>query len=442
MDSDGKLAAGAAAVDITPRDSQFLFGYPYVHRDSTGVHDPLLSSALYLSDGRTEVMFITNDVIFISKAIAARVRRQIERSTGVPAANVMITATHTHSGPITADHISNEADPVVPKADLKYVAWMESRIAEAARRARRGATPARIGLAAADATGIGTNRRDPSGPADPNTPVLLVRSADGEKPIAAMLVCSMHPTVMHEDSKLFSADFLGPARQYLQRECLGPDCPILRHTGPAGNQSPRHVTKGNTFAEAERLGQILGRAAAKVLPEIELTASATLSCRREFIDLPARTMPPVELAESRLVAIRNRLQELRTAGAPSQEVRTAECDWFGAEETVTLARAAADGRIEGFRRCCLPAEIQVITVGPWSFVGWPGEVFVDYALVVKSRFDDTFVISLANGELQGYIVTEQAAAEGGYEASNALFGPDSGRRLVEKTTEMLGEIRS
>ena len=47
----GKLTGGAAAVEITPKDSQFLYGYPHVERYSTGVHDPLWTSALYLSDG-------------------------------------------------------------------------------------------------------------------------------------------------------------------------------------------------------------------------------------------------------------------------------------------------------------------------------------------------------------------------------------------------------
>jgi hypothetical protein len=85
----------------------------------------------------------------------------------------------------------------------------------------------------------------------------------------------------------------------------------------------------------------------------------------------------------------------------------------------------------------MPAEIQTIRVGPWTFVGWPGEVFVEHALMLKALAPDTFVISLANGELQGYIATEEAAAEGGYEATNALFAPAAGRALVEISLVML-----
>ena len=68
----------------------------------------------------------------------------------------------------------------------------------------------------------------------------------------------MHPTVLHEDSTLVSGDFPAMTRQYLQEHVLGADCPVLYHTGPSGNQSPRHVTRANTFDEAERLGGLLG----------------------------------------------------------------------------------------------------------------------------------------------------------------------------------------
>ena len=88
----------------------------------------------------------------------------------------------------------------------------------------------------------------------------------------------------------------------------------------------------------------------------------------------------------------------------------------------------------------MPAEIQLIRIGPWSFVAWPGEIFVEFALQIRSRHPNTFVISLANGELQGYVVTEKAMRDGRYEALNALFaGPESGRFLVEKTMELLDE---
>jgi hypothetical protein len=104
---------------------------------------------------------------------------------------------------------------------------------------------------------------------------------------------------------------------------------------------------------------------------------------------------------------------------------------------VALARAAADGRLEEAVRGCMPAEIQLIELGSWKFVLWPGEFFVEYALEVKACRPRTFVITLSNGELQGYIATPEAAACGAYEATNAVFGPDNGRRMVEATLALL-----
>ncbi len=433
------LLAGAATADITPRGPQFLYGYPHVPRTSTGVHDPLQGGALYLSDGRASLLLCSADVIFIGKDLAARVRARIEAAAGIPGGSVLVSATHTHSGPVTVDYLSNSADPVVPKADAAYLRVLEDGLVEAALAARRSACPAEVGLAVADGSGVGTNRRAPDGPTDPQVPVLIARERGGGAPIGCLLVCSMHPTVLHEGSTLVSGDFPAMAREHL-RGVLGPACPILYHTGPEGNQSPRHVTRENTFAEARRLGGLLGSRVAQAIPRIVYADRLELAAARALLDLPRRSFPAPAQAEERLRRARRRFEELKAARAPRQEVRTAECDWFGSEETLTLARAAESGELQRAYAACLPAEVQVLRIGPWRFIGWPGEVFVEYALQVKRQAPDTWIINLANGELQGYIVTEEAAREGGYEASNALFGPESGALLVARTLEVLRRL--
>ena len=122
----------------------------------------------------------------------------------------------------------------------------------------------------------------------------------------------------------------------------------------------------------------------------------------------------------------------------AQALRTAECDLFGADETVTLAIAAADGRLNEATRECLPAEIQAIRVGSRQFVAWPGEVFVEFAQELQRLVPETILITLANGELQGYLVTEEAIAHSCYESANAIFAsPDSGNLLVAATQKLL-----
>jgi hypothetical protein len=416
----------------------FLAGYPHVKRYSTGVHDSLLSSALYVQSGSGRALIIANDIIYAPKQPVLRIRRAISEKTGVPEANILISATHTHSGPKTTDTLSNEADTAVPKHDPEYVKFFEQRLIEVGVGAVQSAVPAETGLARCDAIGVGTNRRDPMGSKDLEVPVMVVRDAKSHQPIAAMLVCCMHPTVMHEGSTLISGDFPGMARQYLKKNMLGENCAVLYHTGPAGNQSPRHVVNGQTFAEAERLGMILGKAAEGAIGKIQFRRDVNISCKSAGVALELKTFPSEADAQKKLDQSVARLKHLRETGAPRTEVRTAETDWFGAQETLTLSRAASQGRLDAVVKACLPAEIQAIWIGPWAFVAWPGEFFVEFGLEVKKHFPNTYVISYANGELQGYLVTRQAVAEGGYESSNAIFkSPEGGDVVVQKTLELL-----
>lgn len=432
------LRAGAAVADLTPDGPVFLFGYPHVPRLSTGVHDRLECAALYLAGGGGAALFLANDLIFVGRKLAGEVRRRIAAETGVPEEAVMITATHTHSGPVTVDYVSNAADPVVPRADRAYLRFIGERMVAAAVQAVRSAQPAEAGLVVARADGVGSNRHDPAGPADSDVPVLLVRARDEGRPLACMVGYAMHPTVLHEDSTVVSGDFPHFTRAFLQGGALPAGCPVLYHNGASGNQSPRHVAQANTLAEARRLGENLGRAIAAALPGVRYAAELPVAAARQFIDLEPRRFPAPEDADAAEKAARARFESLRAAGAARQAVRTAECDWFGAEETAELARAARDGRLEAALRKCVPAEVQVISVGPWHFAGWPGEFFVEYALELRRRCPECFVFTMANGELQGYIVTPEAAARGVYEATNAVFGPENGSRFVETTLALLG----
>jgi neutral ceramidase len=438
-DRKNALQAGAASANLTPQGSVFLFGYPHVPRYSTGVNDQLETAALYLRGGDGQVLFIANDLIFVGKQLAADVRRRICIKTGVPISAITITATHTHSGPVMRDYAVDNTDPVVPKVDPDYLTFVADQMVEVGCAAVRSAVPAEAALAVARAEGVGTNRHDPAGPADPEVPVLVVRPVGQSAPLACMVTYAMHPTVLHEDSTLISADFPGYTRTYLRaQKILPPSCPILYHNGASGNQSPRYVTRANTLAEARRLGETLGLCIARVFPGLAFSAQFPVTSRNVSVELELRDIPPLVVARENVVRAAAHLAQLRGNQTPKAEVRTAECASFGAEKSVVLARAAAEGRLEKAVKGCSPAELQLITLGPWKFVTWPGEFFVEYALEVKARSPQTFVITFANGELQGYIVTPEAVAAGSYEAGNALFSPANGRRVVEATLALLG----
>ncbi|MCG8311388.1 MAG: neutral/alkaline non-lysosomal ceramidase N-terminal domain-containing protein [Cytophagales bacterium] len=434
-----KLVAGAHSTNITPGKPVFLYGYPFAERLSTGIHDWLLSTALYISDGTEEVVFVANDIIFISKASVARIRKGIFEKTGVPIKNIMIGATHTHSGPVTVDCLVGAKDKVVPKVDKEYLRIMESKIIDAVCNARKDAAPSELGLAVADGTGMGTNRHNPSGPSDMEIPVLVVRKLYTEECIACILVCSMHPTVLHEDSKLISGDFPAFAREILQKKYFMNECPILYFSGAAGNKSPRHIAKDNTFEEAHRIGGIIAKAIGSEIKRNKLSYSSdlTLSSHRKYIDLPKRCFPSIYEAKMHLRKSMEKLEALKKSSGDHRKLRTAEVDWFGAVESLHLSEMSESKALDAAYETCLPAEIQVIKIGDWSFVSWPGEIFVEYALEVKKKLENVFLITLANGELQGYIVTEEAFRKGFYEASNSIFNYTSGQVLVEETLDLL-----
>jgi neutral ceramidase len=454
-----QLKAGAAAGSITPVKSQFLYGYPHVERWSTGVHDPLLSSAIYLNDGHNDCIISANDIVGFDKPLIQQIKAGIFEQTGIPLDRIFISATHTHSGPRTVMHNSSEADPVVPPPDQEYVDYLVKQVINTAVKAASNPEPVSVEFSLGNAEGIGTNRRRPDGPSDLSVPVFLLRRNGGD-PLACMFVYSMHPTVLHEDSTLISADFPGMARKYLQKQVFSASAPVPEAPAPAalpvpapapapapvptlmlmgasGNQSPRHVTKANTFAEAARIGEILGKAVASAISHAAPIPSPHLTVRHKPVDLPRKTYPSITEARERLQQSAARLKKLQKAGTHPQETRTAECDWFGAEEILTLARLNEEGKLEETYRSILPADIQMIGIGDRFLMGWPCEIFVEYQLEFKKHFPQAYPVSLANGELHGYIVTREAADEGGYEASNTLWGPEAGEKLLEESVRLM-----
>ncbi len=433
------MNAGSAVRDFTPTTSQFLYGYPHVARMSEGVHDPLFSSALYLENDGVALLFISNDIVYVPRPTAQAARTRISEATGMDPEHILISATHTHSAPKIMDSPLNKNDPVIPPADPSFLAIFTNAIVDAGIAAVKNACPATVGTALADSTGIGTNRHNPTGPAEHTVPVLAARATADNRWIGFMYVCSMHPTVLHEDSRLVSADFPWATRRTLQERLVGPDCAILHHMGCAGNQSPRHVTHGNTFEEADRIGTLLGAALTKVADTLAYDPHAVLKVARRYVDPPRKKFPAAADAEKQLDHARQRLAQLQKTG-PATEARTAECDLFGAEHKLFLARTAATGTLEPVYAACTPAEIQVFRVGNRYYAGWPSETYVDYALAVRKKHPEAHVISLANGTLHGYITTPEAAASGLYESGAALFAPETGDLFVDTTIEMIEQL--
>ena len=219
---------------------------------------------------------------------------------------------------------------------------------------------------------------------------------------------------------------------------MGQDCPVLYHTGPCGNQSPRHVTRANTFDEAARLGHMLGRSIAEAIRSMSFIRRH-YACRCRVLRRSAHDgLSDVAEAREQLDVGPSGWRRFAAANGRSPRDSHGGVRLVRRRRDARVGQGGRGGAVEAAVAAVMPAEIMLMRIGPWSFVGWPGEAFVEFALKVKARHPNCHVISMANGELQGYLVTEEAMQKNWYEAMNSLFAsPEAGMMLVNETLELL-----
>src|SRR3954470_2759440 len=207
-----ELRVGSAAVVITPPVGTPLAGY-YETRISDAVHDDLYAKALVLECGGNRAAMVSCDLISMPITVASEARRLIEKETGLRAEQVMISATHSHTGPILPGRTAREtADG--PGGDLaqEYVEQLPGRIAASVKQAVEKLAPANASAAIGREEHLSFNRRyimkdgtvgwnpgklnpkidKPAGPIDPAVSVVYFESPDSV-PMATYVNFSMHP---------------------------------------------------------------------------------------------------------------------------------------------------------------------------------------------------------------------------------------------------------
>ncbi len=435
------LSVGVAVRDISPKKPMFLHGYPHVERTSEGIHDPLLASVMCLDCRENRLITGSLDILMLVPESARELRRRVADTTNTPETNVFISCTHTHSAPVTAGMLISEADSVVPDVDKEYLEFIFTQVVEAAKEASQNLRKAELAWTSANVDGVGCNRHSPDAPRDPESGIMAVRDAATKELFAISLTYSMHPTVIHEDSRLVSADFPGYTRIHL-REKFNDNLTVLYHTGPEGNQSPRHHVKGQTFSEAERLGRRLGEFIAKevdALSDTDFTSTPELAGAMTQVSFIRKRFPNVEDARINLDRARQTFKDLQDNNAPRADIRTAECAVFGAEESFYLSKCQENGKLDEYMQAYGNLDVQALKIGEGILAGIPGEVFVEYGLEIKEKTGgNVFPVCLVNGELQGYIVTPGAT---GYEAGNSVFTPESGQIMVDAAVKLITELK-
>ncbi|MDD3840773.1 MAG: hypothetical protein PHP06_09425 [Clostridia bacterium] len=437
------LKAGAAAVDISPKEGIELAGYPHYLRHNTGVHDPLYAGCIYLNNGENEILLITLDILMYSKKYVKESRERISQKTSIPKENIMISCSHTHSGPWASGRLDLDALEAGLTVDEEYVKGLNDKIEKIALEAYNNTFDAKIGIekgVCGKEKGIGGNRRDPEGLADPEVWTIGVQDDKGNWR-ACMVKYALHPTLIHADSTVVTADYPGYIRKYFEEK--KPGMVFLFAQGTSGDQSTRYFRNGQTFEEAERFGRTIGAEADKVLESMELSSDVDLVVKSTEVDIHIRELPSVPEAEKAVKEAKENYEKIKAAGGSYIEVQNANLVVLGAEDLLGYTLAMDKGNKIDLLEDETPAEVQVLGIGDARIVGLQGEVFVDFGLAIqeKSPFEKTFVVELANGCMPGYAYNEEAYLEGGYETDTSLLTHETGDMLVDTAVKLLNQTK-
>lgn len=419
------LKAGVCQVDISPEKGVGLAGYPHCPRPNKGVHDPLYAACIYLNNGKDEIVFVTLDLLYFGKQYVQQIRSKFTQK-------IMFTATHTHSGPWASELLASEKEDGI-RIDEAYMASLLAKLESAIREAISNPFDAKIATAVGHCgaeAGVGGNRRDLDGPCDPTVNVLAVSDLSGE--VRGILVnYALHPTYLHSDNELCSADYPAYIRRYFHFAYK--NAVVLFAQGTSGNQSSRYFRVAQNFEEAARVGTTIACEAHNVIRDAAFTDQLSLTIRSKEIELPMKAFPNMDEAKKLLYAAQEEVERVKEADYLTRW--NASLALYGAQNAVTYARLAG----EHYTSPELPCEVMTVILNDTAIVGIQGEIFVEYGLAIKelSPHALTFVFEVTNGTTPGYVYTKQAYIDGGYEVGTSMLAPDAGDAIINTVKELL-----
>lgn len=436
------LRVGRAAMRITPPVGMPLQG-SYAQRISKGIHDDLYAKALVLERDGSRAALVVCDTIGVPRQVVEDARRIIGSNTGVPGNRVMISGTHTHSGPLLTWSPLTRSIGADLEITRQYMAALPGRIAESVRLAEADLKEARASATEAREDGLSINRRwlkrdggvdwdrkwypspndpdlvRPLGPIDPEIGIVFFESAKSD-PLLTYVNFAMHAQCA--GGLEISADY-----PYALSEALkvrGAEMLTMFSIGAAGNINPVHLKLERPMAghpRAARIGTILAADVLKAYARLEPVKLPDVRVRSEILHVPLAHVAREEVQPARAVSAR--------FGKPGQPPFL---ELVNAGKVLDVA--AREGRPH-------EAEVQVVALGrDVAWVGIPAEYFVELGLAIKrsSPYPHTIVVELANGSL-GYVPNRKAYSEGHYEAVSTRCAPGSGEALADAATRLLIE---
>lgn len=431
------LHIGAATTIITPPVGSWQQGAG-VAKKGEYVRDELEANVLYLSDGKTPLLLLSCDLVGLTLPDVIPLREAISEATDVPPRQVIITCTHTHSGPSLLK--TNYHMPV----DQDYLDSLKPKLVAVCTDAVNNARPGKLGWAMGEAQ-IGYNRRvcwedgthtmhgdtkradfaGLEGPDDPAHLALFAADAD-EKPVAVLYHNTSHPTNFYA-AGLFSSDYPDETRKLL-REALG-TIPVLYLNGAQGDINMNNLLESQKEDREDRLkriGRMLAEETLRLYKDVEYHDRVQLGHEVEDLKIAVRLPDAEVIAEARAVLTRVDGGENITG-----------MDLILPFGTVHLQETYGDNPVD-----TLP--VHAIRIGDVALVTQPCELYCQFGLDIKRRSPAplTAVVGLADG-YGGYCPTIAGVLGGGYSGqpiSWTRLEPFAGYRIVEAAGPMLNRL--
>lgn len=435
------LKAGAAAVDITPKQLPLNLPGGFSENMAEVINDPLHARALVLQSGDTTVALVLVDNLGVAPEVIAAAKEIASKKTGIPVNRMLVCSTHTHSAPTSG---AKEG----PAPLVAYRELLLNGIAQSIVDAHGKLRPARVGAAVHQLPEEVFNRRwylkpgkmplnpfgeldtvkmnpgtspdvldRPAGPTDPDISILSVQDERG-RPLALWANYALH-YVGGVPRGTISADYFGEfARVMPSRLRAGDDFVAIMSNGCSGdiNNIPFTVTRPP-------------RAAFEQIRIVAQKAADTAWFAHRKIE-KHQDRVPLAMVQREVVLKYRRPTEEQVAAA--RKVRAVK-DEAEKSKLPRLAEHYARRTIQAHERKedTLTIKLQALRVGDLAICGIPFETFCEIGLDVKSRspFPLTMVIGLANGRY-GYLPTPEQHRLGGYETW-------LGTNVVQKDTSVI-----
>jgi hypothetical protein len=431
----GTPAVGSAArvatfrCDVTPPLGQPLFSCDPIRT----VEQPLLAKGVVIEASGDRYVLCAFDWCELCNGGHLAVRKAIAEAAGTSVDHVAVQCVHQHTAPLVdtnAQKLLAEVGAAKQHIDPKVFDAIQRRLAAAVRGAIGRLEPFdHIGTGQAKVDRVASNRRCrdakgviqtryssckdatiralPEGLIDPYLKTITL--ARGSKPLVRLHYYATHPQTSYGDKRA-SSDLAGDAREALERR---EKVFQIYFNGCGGNIT---VGKYNDGSKKDRRGL-----AERLLTGMEASVAATKL--RPAVSVRWRTH---ELALAARADIGYNL-------AASIECLKDPKSKPAARVYVGAVRAAFFHRIER------PLELSSLAIGDVFIVNLPGEPFVEYQLFAQGLRPKDFVAVAGYGDgAPGYLCTEKAFAEGGYEPTASNVVPQSEKSLKEAIAALVG----